>query len=308
MKRKRQFWKTLLISSLFTFISVPASTAYAQATLWIEYDDFETVSKSENLWQIGTYNMSPDYNPYFDDGKMIQEAKAVWYDYGYFPWDAPRVRSWAMPLAIRYITGIGARVTIDQFDYTHPGYSPDTIIGRLGMIFYNDGSLGNSGDGTDRTSEVFAAIEIRPAMVLWYVVRLKDKDGVAGDTMFLQLFPNTEFTPADLLHIPFNFKLWFDGTSVYFSAETEGPAGEIIRKESTYTPAGEILPPKSAPLGILESIIGIPYLSSLESEPDPNDLSSVKNEWDDVWVAVEATNLGAVKHIIKEAKKVSKWK
>ena len=308
MKRKRQFWKILLISSLFTFISVPASTAYAQAILWIEYDDFESISKSENLWQIGTHNMDPDPFPKFklNGDKMIQKAKAKWYDPEYYNWPAQRARSWAMPLALPYITGVGARVTLDDYTNYKEGSSPsNAVMGRLGMIFYNDGVLVNSG-GDDRTSEVFAAIEIRPTMVQWYVVRLTDLNGIGvafldGGLLF------TADPQADLSLIPFELKLWFDGTNVYFSAETEGPAGKII-EERTYTPAGQILPPKSTFLGILESIIGINYSLPPGFPLNSKDESSIINEWDDVWVAVEATNLGAVKHIIKEAKKVSKGK
>ena len=303
MKRKRQFWKTLLISSLFTFISVPASTAYTQAILWIEYDDFETISKSENLWQIGTYNMNPDLIPKFkfNGDKLIQKAKAQWYDPYYCNWPAPRARSWAIPEAIPYITGIGARVTLD--DYTR--FNPNTIMGRLGMIFYNDGVETNKENGTDMTSEVFASIEITPTMVQWRVVRLINEYGTAIDFSTMKVGPLFTADPeADLSLIPFDLRLWFDGTKVYFSAETEGPAGEIIKKESTYTPAGQIFPPKSTPLGILESIVGINYSLPVNA----NDQSSSMNEWDDVWVAVEATNLGAVKHIIKEAKKASNGK
>ena len=317
MKRKRMFWKILLISSLFTFISVLDSTAYAleglrqkygdycaQEILWIEYDDFESISKSENLWQIGTHNMDPDPFPKFklNGDKMIQKAKAKWYDPEYYNWPAQRARSWAMPLALPYITGVGARVTLDDYTNYKEGSSPsNAVMGRLGMIFYNDGVLVNSG-GDDRTSEVFAAIEIRPTMVQWYVVRLTDLNGIGvafldGGLLF------TADPQADLSLIPFELKLWFDGTNVYFSAETEGPAGKII-EERTYTPAGQILPPKSTPLGILESIVNINYSLPVNA----NDQSSIMNEWDDVWVAVEATNLGAVKHIIQKAKKASKGK
>jgi hypothetical protein len=141
------------------------------------------------------------------------------------------------------------------------------------------------------------------------VVLLTDPNGIGAVFLkFEPLFLPTEFSQVDLSLIPFDLRLWFDGTKVYLSAETEGPAGEIIKKESTYTPAGQILPPKSTPLGILESIIGIPYLSPANPEPNPNDQSSIINEWDDVWVAVEASNWRNVRAVEKIINKASKGK
>jgi hypothetical protein len=132
MKRKRKFWKILLISFLLALISALGSTAYAQKILWVEYDDFETVLKSNNLWQLWTRNMGSDHNPYFDSGKMFQEAAAPWYDATSSP-DIylNRVRSSASPLAAPYITGIGVRVMLDQLT----GYDGNRIRGRLGAIF-----------------------------------------------------------------------------------------------------------------------------------------------------------------------------
>jgi hypothetical protein len=298
---KRKFWKTLLISSLLAFTSVLGSTADAQEILWIEYDDFETVSISNNLWELGTRNMCSDHNPYFSNGKMIQEAAVPWYN----PTCSSdiylnRVRSWAKPLAAPYITGIGVRVTLDQFT----GYDGNRIRGRLGAIFYNDGVLPNSGNGTDATSEVFVGMDIRPTEVRWYVSRLTDQYGVGGvDIAWGQLFLNYHFlpppSPPNLQSMPFDFKLWFDGKKIYFSAEIERPSGEIIKAESTYTPSGQISPPKTSPLRRLESMIDMPYWPF----PGLDDQSYVKNEWDNVWVAVEATNLGAVKQIIHNASK-----
>ena len=299
---KRKFWKILLISSLLAFISASASTAYAQKILWVEYDDFETVSKSNNLWQLGARNMVSDHNPYFDGGKMFQEAAVPWYNPTCSPDIYPnRVRSWARPLAAPYITGIGVRVTLDQY----MGYDGNRIRGRLGAIFYNDGVLPNSGNGTDATSEVFVGMDIRPTEVRWSVSRLTDQYGVGGvDIAWGQFFLPVYFfpppPPPNLKSMPFDFKLWFDGTKIYFSAEIERPSGEIIKAESTYTPAGDILSPKSLPpLRRLESMIDMLY----SPFPALGDQSYVKNEWDNVWVAVEATNLGALKQIIHNASK-----
>jgi hypothetical protein len=298
---KRKFGSILLISFLLAFVSVLGSTAYACKIFWIEYDDFETVSKSNNLWDLWTRNMCSDHNPYFDSGKMIQEAAVPWYN----PTCSSdiylnRVRSSASPLAAPYITGIGVRVMLDQLT----GYDGNRIRGRLGAIFYNDGVLPNSGNGTDATSEVFVAMDIRPTEVRWYVSRLTDPDGVGGvDIAWGQLFLNYHFlpppSPPNLKSVPFDFKLWFDGTKIYFSAEIERPSGEIIKAESTYTPVGQILPPKTPPLRRLESMIDMLY----SPFPALDDQSYVKNEWDDVWVAVKATNLGAVKKIIHNASK-----
>lgn len=316
MKRKRKFWKILFVFSLLAFVSVLGPTAYAQKILWIEYDDFETVSKSNKLWELGTRNMCSEHSPYFGGGKMFQEAAATCYD----PDCSPdiyvnRVRSWAKPLAAPYITGIGVRVTLDDYVpyVSSPMYS-NRIRGRLGAIFYNDGVLPNSGDGTDATSEVFVGMDIRPTEVRWYVSRLTDQYGVGGvDIAWGQLFLNYHFlpppSPPNLKSIPFDFKMWFDGTKIYFSAEIERSTGEIIKAEATYTPVGKILPPKTPPLVRLESMIDMiyppppPSPSPPPSFPAPGDQSFVKNEWDNVWVAVKATNLGTVKQIIHNASK-----
>ncbi len=298
---KRKFWKILLISMLFALVSVFGSTAYTQEILWVEYDDFETVSISNNLWELKIRNMCPDHNPYFDSGKMIQEAAVPWYNPTCSSDIYPnRVRSLASPLAAPYITGIGVRVMLDQFT----GYDGNRIRGRLGAIFYNDGVLPNSGNGTDATSEVFAGLDIRPTEVRWYVSRLTDPDGVGGvDIATGQMFLPGYFLPPpfppNLQSMPFDFKLWFDGKKIYFSAEIERSSGEIIKAESTYTPGGQILPPKAPPVRRLESMIDMLY----SPFPALGDQSYIKNEWDGVWVAVEATNLGAVKQIINKASK-----
>jgi hypothetical protein len=306
MEREKKFWKILLISFLLTLVSLLGSTAYAQKIQWILYDDFETVSKSINLWQLGTRNMCEDHNPDFQNGRMFQEVAVPWYNSKCSPESvlSNRIRSWARPLAAPYLTGIAARVTLDQYQYM--GYYSNNIRGRLGAIFYNDGFYDNEGDGTDYQSEMFAGIDIRPYEVRWYVARL-DKSGAYGETIATgQLFLNTWFfpppPPTDLTSIPFSLKLWFDGTRIYFSAEIEKPSGEVIKAESTYSPVGEILPPKTPPFTRLESIIDM-YYSPFPSDADN---SYIKNEWDDVWVAVEATNLGSVKQLINNASKKNK--
>jgi hypothetical protein len=199
------------------FVSVLGSTAYTQEILWVEYDDFETVSKSNNLWQLGAASMCSDHNPYFGGGKMFQEAAVPSYNPACSPQIGypNRVRSWASPLAAPYITGIRVRVTLDQYT----GYDNNLIRGRLGAIFYNDGGP-NSGNGTDLTSEVFAALDIRPTEVRWYVLRLTDQYGVGGENIaFGQLFLSGYFFPPpplpNLKSMPFDFKLWFDGTKLY---------------------------------------------------------------------------------------------
>jgi hypothetical protein len=134
------------------------------------------------------------------------------------------------------------------------------------------------------------------------VARLTDPEGV-GIYLYTwgQFFLPAYISPprTDLEEVPFDFKLWFDGTKVHFSAETELSTGEIIKSESTYTPVGKILSPKTPPFRRLETMIDMSY----PDYPNPADQSYIQNEWDNVRVPVEATNLGAVKQIIKNASK-----
>jgi hypothetical protein len=309
--------KFLFISLMICSMVVLSSTAYAQEMqwikhaheiLWIKYDDFKRVSKSNNLWQLGTSNMCSEHNPYFDSGRMFQEAAVVWYNAGCAPQYgfSNRVRSWASPLAAPYITGIGARVTLDNYKpYAASGYS-NIIRGRLAAFFYNDGVLTNKG-GIDVTSEVYASVEIRPTEVRWSVVRLTDQYGIGGDVLaFGQLFLTYYFYPQpfppNLTAMPFDLKMWFDGTKIYFSAEIERTSGEIIKAESTYTPVGKILPPKSPPFMRLETLVDAFYDLN-NTPPNSADQSYIKNEWDNAWVAVEAAHWWAVEQIIHHASK-----
>jgi hypothetical protein len=273
--------------------------------LWLDYDDFEVPAKSQILWELENRHMCDEHLSYFQDGKMFQEADVNWFKGSCYPNSTQqnRVRTNANAAVASYITGLAATLKVDTFVVYSRAGLPNNVRSRLFTIFYNDGVLTNDGSGQDMTSEIFTSIQVVKNQVSWNVFRSVDRVGQNSTNLASGVFLQAETIGLPSFDgIPVKVKLWFDGTKIYFSVQVEKDTGEIIELTSTYTPAGEILPPKSPPLKRLETLIDVRYLSPttqpIDIYKDPSDNSYIKAEWDDVSVAVEPTKLGTVKRFI----------